>query len=133
VEDELMALSWKNHNGETVSAAVGLAFMDKNIGLILDQLAGPGTRDAKHFPGWGFLGDDTVLEAVGKLSEAVKARRAAVAELVHEKEIEGPRGLRTFGGFSSFSPSVLGYPRVPGYLAAMRQNQIAHPGVMPKL
>ncbi|MGW1740024.1 N-acetylmuramoyl-L-alanine amidase [Nocardia sp. NPDC001965] len=71
-DDELMG-SYINHKGEKTDAMVGLSFIDKHVGLILDQLGGAGTRDGANFPGWkDQLGGDTLVEAVGKLLPLTK-------------------------------------------------------------
>lgn len=40
-----------------------------NAGLALDQLAGPGTKDGKNFPGWPQLGGRTVPDVLGAIGE----------------------------------------------------------------
>lgn len=45
--------------------------MDANqaAGLTLDQLAGPGTKDGKNFPGWPQLGGRTVVNALAVIGQ----------------------------------------------------------------
>ncbi|MGW5316711.1 N-acetylmuramoyl-L-alanine amidase [Nocardia thailandica] len=38
-------------------------------GLALDQLAGPGTRDGKNFPGWPQLGGRTIVNALAAIGQ----------------------------------------------------------------
>ncbi|SUE29597.1 Uncharacterised protein [Nocardia farcinica] len=80
-DDDLVGVKWKNHLGIEVDASFGLQSIDKNIGLVLDQLCGPNTRDGADFPGWDFLGGDTVPEAIGKLLKEVRELRAEVKAL----------------------------------------------------
>jgi hypothetical protein len=75
--DEFMGVSFKNDNGDTIDAATALYFLDKHVGLILDQLGGPDTRKGADFPGWAILGGDTVVEAIAKIRADVEALKAA--------------------------------------------------------
>ncbi|MBF6328725.1 N-acetylmuramoyl-L-alanine amidase [Nocardia transvalensis] len=65
------AMSWgeliKNLDGDTVSREDEIKYIDRHAGLILDQLGGPGTRRGADFPGWDFLGDRTIAEALGAI------------------------------------------------------------------
>ncbi|WP_255222306.1 peptidoglycan recognition protein family protein, partial [Nocardia otitidiscaviarum] len=59
----------RNRRGRDINAGEMIAYIDEHTGLGLDQLAGPGARDGKGFPGWEFLGDRTVAEMLGALGE----------------------------------------------------------------
>ncbi|WP_280350358.1 N-acetylmuramoyl-L-alanine amidase [Nocardia abscessus] len=78
-EDEFMAVKFTNDDGHEVDAATALYFIDKHVGLILDQLGGPDTRKGADFPGWEALGGDTVVEAIGKLRADVDELKKRLA------------------------------------------------------
>lgn len=59
----------KNWKGDEVTVRTLLHYLDKHVGLGLDQLGGDGTRLGKDFPGWDFLGDRTTAEALGVIGE----------------------------------------------------------------
>jgi hypothetical protein len=48
-----------------------LHYLDKHVGLALDQLSGAGTARGADFPGWDFLGDRTTAEALGVIGAAL--------------------------------------------------------------
>lgn len=77
-EDEFMGVHFTNDQGYDIDAATALYYIDKHVGLILDQLAGPDTSRGADFPGWDFLGGDTVAEAIGKLQKDVQELKALV-------------------------------------------------------
>ena len=54
-----------NYLGKEVTVGTLLHYLDKNLGLTLDQLSGPKTAQGANFPGWDFLGDRTTAEALG--------------------------------------------------------------------
>ena len=60
-----------NYHGKQVSVGTLLHFLDKNVGLALDQAAGPKTAQGADFPGWDFLGDRTTAEALGVIGAAL--------------------------------------------------------------
>ena len=60
-----------NHLGKEVTVRTLLHYLDKNVGLALDQAAGPKTAQGADFPGWDFLGNRTTAEALGVIGEAL--------------------------------------------------------------
>lgn len=78
-EDEFMGVRFTNDAGHEVDAATALYFIDRHVGLILDQLGGPGTKDGKDFPGWAALGGDTVVDAIAKLRGDVETLKKKLA------------------------------------------------------
>lgn len=60
-----------NYHGEKVSVRTLLHFLDKHVGLALDQAGGSGTSRGADFPGWDFLGDRTTAEALGVIGAAL--------------------------------------------------------------
>jgi hypothetical protein len=61
-----------NYHGEQVTVGTLLHYLDKHVGLALDQLSGAGTSRGANFPGWDFLGDRTTAEALGVIGAALK-------------------------------------------------------------
>ncbi|MET8797450.1 N-acetylmuramoyl-L-alanine amidase [Nocardia sp. NPDC004568] len=61
-----------NYHGEQVTVGTLLHYLDKHVGLTLDQLSGAGTARGANFPGWDFLGDRTTAEALGVIGAALK-------------------------------------------------------------
>jgi hypothetical protein len=59
-----------NYHGKQVTVGTLLHYLDKNVGLALDQAAGPKTAQGADFPGWDFLGDRTTAEALGVIGAA---------------------------------------------------------------
>ncbi|WP_280438934.1 peptidoglycan recognition protein family protein [Nocardia cyriacigeorgica] len=58
-----------NYRGDEVTVGTLLHYLDKHIGLILDQLGGPDTSRGADFPGWGILGDRTAIEMLGAIAD----------------------------------------------------------------
>ncbi|WP_228822436.1 peptidoglycan recognition protein family protein [Nocardia farcinica] len=57
----------KNWRGDEVTIGTLLHYLDKHVGLALDQLGGPDTSRGADFPGWSILGDRTVVEALAAI------------------------------------------------------------------
>ncbi|WP_228805215.1 peptidoglycan recognition protein family protein [Nocardia farcinica] len=57
----------KNWRGDEVTVGTLLHYLDKHVGLALDQLGGPYTSRGADFPGWSILGDRTVVEALAAI------------------------------------------------------------------
>lgn len=58
-----------NYRGDTVTVGTLLHYLDKHVGLTLDQVAGPDTSRGADFPGWEALGGRTVVEALAAIGE----------------------------------------------------------------
>ncbi|WP_228822294.1 peptidoglycan recognition protein family protein [Nocardia farcinica] len=57
----------KNWRGDEVTVGTLLHYLDKHVGLALDQLGGRDTSRGADFPGWSILGDRTVVEALAAI------------------------------------------------------------------
>ena len=56
-----------NYLGKKVPVGTLLHYLDKHVGLILDQAAGPKTAQGANFPGWDQLGGRTVVDALAAI------------------------------------------------------------------